>query len=442
MSNKAKKSSVRHTRAIQRDQSQRPTVSAPDAVIEARLTELIHPATYAQVATYQALGLRERVLTLPVMMAFVVSLIWRHVGAVSEAVRVLNQEGLLWVAPTTVSIPAVTQRLRSLPAVLFEKVLVALLPVMREHWAVRTRPIPPAVAWAQQHFSRVLIVDGSTLDGLLRKVGLLRESEGMPLAGRIAAVLDLVTRLPEQVWFEADEKAHDQRFWARVIGSLVEHTLLIFDGGFLNFERFDQMTASQRWLVTRPKSNTVYHIQHALRRSAQVHDSVITLGGAQHQCTHPMRLVEVLWQGKWYRYLTNVLDAQRLPAEVILALYAQRWRIEDAFLTIKRLLGLAYFWVGSLNGILVQLWTTWVLYAVLVDFTDEVAQALQLPFQALSLEMVFRALYHFTQAYHRGETTDPVAYLVQHAQLLGLIKRKPKTRTPAELLRLTIPKLA
>jgi len=27
---------------------------------EARLTELIHPATYAQIATFQAMGLRER----------------------------------------------------------------------------------------------------------------------------------------------------------------------------------------------------------------------------------------------------------------------------------------------------------------------------------------------------------------------------------------------
>jgi hypothetical protein len=411
-------------------------------VIEARLTELIHPATYAQVAPYQAMGLRERVVTLPVMMALVVSLIWRHVGAVSEAVRVLNQAGFLWTGPTAVSIPAVTQRLSSLPAVLFEKVLQALLPVMREHWAVRTRPIPPAVAWAQPHFSRVLILDGSTLDGLLRKVGLWREGEGTPLAGRIAAVLGRVTRLPEQVWFEANAQAHDQRFWGRVLASLVQNTLLIFDGGFLNFALFDQMTPEQQWFLTRPKSNTVYHVQRVRRRSAQVHDSGITLGRAQHQCSHPMRLVEVLWQGKWYRYLTHVLDAQRLPPEVILALYAQRWRIEDTFHAIKRLLGLAYFWVGSLNGILVQLWTTWVLYAVLVDFTDAVAQALQLPFQALSLEMVFRALYHFTQAYHRGEATDPVAYLVQHAKLLGIIKRKRKTRAPAELLRLTIPKLA
>ena len=86
---KPKKSSVRHTRAIQRDRSKRPNTAPPDPQVEARLTELIHPATYAQVAAFHAMGLRERILTLPVMMAFVLSLIWRHLGSVSEATRVL-----------------------------------------------------------------------------------------------------------------------------------------------------------------------------------------------------------------------------------------------------------------------------------------------------------------------------------------------------------------
>ncbi len=56
-----------------------------------------------------------------------------------------------------------------------------------------------------------------------------------------------------------------------------------------------------------------------------------------------VRLVEVLHQGKWYRYLTSELDAERLPAAYVLALYHQRWRIEDAYAIVKRLLGLASF---------------------------------------------------------------------------------------------------
>ena len=71
-----------------------------------------------------------------------------------------------------------------------------------------------------------------------------------------------------------------------------------------------------------------------------------------------MRLVgvPVAWQ------VVSLLDQcdrrQSLLPEVMLALYAQRWRIEDAFNVVKRLLGLAYFWSGALNGILVQVWAT------------------------------------------------------------------------------------
>jgi hypothetical protein len=129
-----------------------------------------------------------------------------------------------------------------------------------------------------------------------------------------------------------------------------------------------------------------------------------------------------------------------LPAEYVVALYWQRWRIEDAFNVVKRLLGLAYFWTGSINGVQVQVWASWILYAVLVDLTDAVAQALNKPFQALSMEMVYRGLYHFTQAHHRGKADDPIAYLAADAVGLGIIKHKRKKRAATiDLLYLTIP---
>src|SRR3990170_480883 len=89
-----KPSSVRHTRAIQRDRSKRPTVAPPEPVVADRLTEVIHPATLAQLEHFRTLGLRERVLTLPVMVALVLSMIWRQIGAGAELVRLLNTEGV------------------------------------------------------------------------------------------------------------------------------------------------------------------------------------------------------------------------------------------------------------------------------------------------------------------------------------------------------------
>jgi len=82
-----KPSSVRHTRAIARDRSKRPVVGPPDTQVTARLTDLIHPLTFAQAAHDHALGLRERTLTLPVMVALVLSMIWRQIGSVCTLTR-------------------------------------------------------------------------------------------------------------------------------------------------------------------------------------------------------------------------------------------------------------------------------------------------------------------------------------------------------------------
>ncbi len=79
-----------------------------------------------------------------------------------------------------------------------------------------------------------------------------------------------------------------------------------------------------------------------------------------------------------------MLDPEVLPPYVIIDLYQKRWRIEDAFNTVKRLLGLSYLWTGSLNGIKLQIWATWLFYAVLVDLGDAVADELSLPYDRIS----------------------------------------------------------
>jgi hypothetical protein len=158
-----KSSSVRHTRAVQRDRSKRPLAAPPDERISERLAEIIHPTTLAQVAHYHDLGLRERVLNLPVMVALVLSMIWRQIEGVSALVRVLRDEGLLWATARRVSQQAVSERLRTLPAELFQRLLLAVLPQLQARWQERQRPVPPEIAWAQSHYTHVLVHDGSTL---------------------------------------------------------------------------------------------------------------------------------------------------------------------------------------------------------------------------------------------------------------------------------------
>jgi hypothetical protein len=426
-----KASSVRHTRAIQRDHTKH-AISAPTAdQVQARLTEIIHPATLAQVDYFHRLGLRERTLGLVVMVAYVLGLIWRQLGSVSELVRLIQTEAVLWATPRKVSQQALSLRLGSLPSELFLNIVQTILPLLQQRWAARQRPLPPELAWAQARYSEVQAVDGSTLDALIRKIGLLQDLSDHPLAGRITALLNLCSRLPSQIWYEADPQAHDQRCWPQIVAALKAQALLVFDMGYTNFEIFVQLTQAQVKFITRAKSNLAYVVERSLLNTPHVRESLVWIGSAETR--QLVRLVEVLYGSRWYRYLSNELDTARLPLAYLVALYWQRWRIEDAYALVKRLLGLAYFWSGSQNAVELQVWATWLLYAVLVDLTDAVAEALQQPLAALSIEMVYRSLYFFAQAYQRGQAEDVVAYLAANAKLFGIVKRKRKAAHPSPL---------
>lgn len=425
-----KRSSVRHTRAIQRDRTQRPLGAPPAEAVVARLTEIVHPATLAQVSYFHGLGLRARLLTLPVMVALVLSLLWRQIGSINELVRVVRTEAVWWVPPLRdLTQQALAQRLRTLPAVLFGRVLTTILPVVQSRWQARQRPLSPAVAWAQAHFTAVLIADGSTLDVLLRKIGLLRDAVTAPLAGRMLAVLDLASRLPRRVWYDADPNGHDARFWDRLVAAIPTGALVVFDLGFTDFARWATLTARGVTWLTRAKKNLKYEAIEVLLHTPTVRDRIVWIGeGTTRQ---QVRLIEVQAHGTLYRYLTNALDFARLPTVQAVALYPQRWRVEDAFAIVKRLLGLAYFYCGAENAVEMQVWATWLLYAVLIDLTDAVAAALARPFAEVSVVMVYRSLYFVTNAIVQDPTTDPVRYLADHARELGLLKRLRK-KTPHE----------
>jgi hypothetical protein len=295
---------------------------------------------------------------------------------------------------------------------------------MQQRWQERERPLPPEIAWAQARFAACFIVDGSTLDALIRKVGLLRDLESHPLAGKMTALLHLGSQLPDKIWFEAKATSHDQSFWEAIIAYIQTGSLLLFDLGYTNFTCFRQLTQKGVTFITRAKSNLKYEVAQILVQTPVFRDTIIWIGTGDDR--QRVRLVEVLYGNSWRRFLTNELDPEQLPARYLAALYYRRWTIERVYATIKRLLGLAYFWCGSQNAVELQLWSTWIVYTVLIDLCDEVAGLLKLPFERISVEMVFRSMYYYTKAVGRGDTRSVPAYLADRAADLGIVKRKRK----------------
>jgi hypothetical protein len=404
------------------------------AEIEAELYALLTPALLAPRQLERRdpqdparrIRLRARILTLPVMVALVVSLVWRRLGSIAEVHRVLVQDGLLWVSPLQVSEQAIAKRLDTLPA-------SALAEVFTEVSArLQTQPppqLPNLESWTEvrTRFTRIAMVDGSTLEAIRKKTQTLQAQAGLVLAGRMMVMVEAFTHRPQWQLYTTDAAANDKRFAQEILAAVPERGLLIFDLGFFSFLWFDEFTDRHKFFVTRLRQKTAYRTTQLLSHSPYYRDELLEVGlYHSHPCRHPLRLISVLWHGQWYRYLTNVLDPQQLSARQVCDLYRRRWRIEDAFLVTKRVLDLAYLWKASANGIQLQLYATLLFYLVLLTVCQHVAQRLNEPLERISVEMVFRAFYHYSRALARGETLELVPYLVHHAKLLGLVKRQRK----------------
>jgi hypothetical protein len=205
------------TKRLNRDhakKTQRPMVE--DRVIAEHLTALLTPVITSQSGFFRELGLRDRILTLPLMVAAVLTLLWRDVPGVSELGRLLETEGFLWCGKIKVSQQALSQRFLTFPAVLFERIFTESLPNLKQRWLTRqNRPLPPSVQFTLSKFDSIWCADGSTLEALFRKLKSLEDVKPGKLAGKMGVVINLVTRLPVTIWFLENPCASDTSFEAK-----------------------------------------------------------------------------------------------------------------------------------------------------------------------------------------------------------------------------------
>jgi len=308
---------------------QRNQPSASNEAIEKRLNELVKPAVFSQLTYYRALGMRDRILTLPLMIAAILTILWRQVPSVRELTRMLNRGDLLWCQAVQVSQQSLSERLLVFPSALFERVYKELLPHLMARWEQRQkRPVPAAIQVAGGQFSQIWAVDGSTLEALFRKIGSLEDRPTGTLAGKMCLVIDLVRQLPVELWFSEAAQAFDTNFLPNVLALSGEKTLLLLDRGFYDFTFFAQVMAKGAHFITRLKSNAKLRVIQRLTTTDAVRDLIVWLGTGQNGAPIlKVRIVEVRFGQTWYRYVTSVLDPAVLPPCVVADLYRRRWRM-------------------------------------------------------------------------------------------------------------------
>lgn len=212
-----------------------------------------------------------------------------------ELTRILARDGFLWCNPIKVSQQAVSQRFLTFPAELFEKVFKDLLPNLSSAWHSRNqRPLPESIQFTLSKFEKIWIIDGSILEALFKKLQSLESLQKGQLAGKIITVIDLVTRLPVEIWFEENPKASDTRAEEDILNLVTENTLLLLDRGFYHFNFWCQLIEKKVEFITRIKKGAAIQIEQVFTESYGLRDRKIRLGsGTKKTPFITLRLIEV-----------------------------------------------------------------------------------------------------------------------------------------------------
>jgi len=131
-----------------------------DAITK-HLQDLLSPAIYAQSAYYRSLGLRERILNLTLMVAAVLTLIWRQVPSVQELSRMLEQQELLWKNSQSLT----THCHKGFSVFQPSCLSMFFMTCCHSYKHVGTKgktTSSVAVKYAHKHFENIWIADGST----------------------------------------------------------------------------------------------------------------------------------------------------------------------------------------------------------------------------------------------------------------------------------------
>lgn len=214
-----------------------------------------------------------------------------------------------------------------------------------------------AQAWAREHARSdawrglgVFAIDGTTLrvpdtaDNVeafqLPKTG--RGRSGYPQTRVVALVaarshLVMAAEMGPFAGKGAGENSLAEPLWAQV----PDHSVLLADRNFIAYQclhRF-RTTGLERYWLLRMKKNQKFSAETVLGdgdelgtvsigRHLRRHDATLPL-------TMPVRVIQYELDGGSQRLMTSLLDADRWPAEAVIALYHERWEIELAYGELK-----------------------------------------------------------------------------------------------------------
>lgn len=198
--------------------------------------------------------------------------------------------------------------------------------------------------------TQILALDETTWDAVERHLPSLRSlpAGSMDLRpGKLAARFNIRTQLWDFLQFRDSPQANCKVAVCSLLEGVPVGTLLLFDLGYFSYAFLDYLSQMGHWYISRLREDAHYQLAHTFYRHEGTLDALVWLGGTGRSGSRSGQLVRLVrfWDGKGLRtYLTNQTDPWQLSLADIAHLYARRWDIELAFLTLKEHLHVHHWW--------------------------------------------------------------------------------------------------
>ena len=143
-------------------------------------------------------------------------------------------------------------------------------------------------------------------------------------------------------------------------------SILVFDLGYYNLDRFKELADKNILFVSRIKRNNIYYESGTVNG----HEMVRMNNGLN------LRVVRVNVEGVEYRYITNIMN---LPDKYIYYAYNLRWNIEELFKRMKSQLKIDHLLSKSVNGMIIQVFSYMIAYIVVNMIMESIGILLSFP---------------------------------------------------------------
>lgn len=245
----------------------------------------------------------------------------------------------------------------------------------------------------RKNFTEVLVLDGSRLDAIAHRLGILHNIRSVILPGCLEVCYDLLRGIPRAFHFDPNAATGEALRAPFALDEVSAGSLILCDRLYSTPAFFQELSARNLFgLIRLKKGLTVKKIERLIKQrvcGGILEDWIVEVGSGRG--VPPQRLRYIRFHGnrihmEWY---TNVLDPKKLMAKDTIKLYPFRWKIERMFYDLKEVLNLHCFYAANPNAVAMQVFAAAMVYTALRVAQGQAAKKAGIEPELISTEKFF-----------------------------------------------------